>query len=67
MSFSKLNHSMAWAGRSYRPNSLTTKGRFNPRIPSVSGKKNAKEELVWYDVPKNLKKILERKTQKWTV
>ena len=48
---------MTWAGRSYRPNSLTTRGgKFNPRIPSVSGKKNAEDELVWYGVPKNLKK-----------
>ena len=67
MSFSKLNHSMSWAGRSYRPNSLTTKGKFNPRIPSVSGNKNAEDELVWYDVPKNLKTRLEKKTQKITV
>ena len=58
---------MSWAGRSYRPNSLTTKGKFNPRIPSVSGNKNAEDELVWYDVPKNLKTRLEKKTQKVTV
>ena len=58
---------MAWAGKSYRPNSLTTKGKFNPRIPSVSGNKNAKEELVWQDVPENLRKRLEKKTQRITL
>ena len=67
MSFSKLNHSMSWAGRTYRPNSLTTRGRFNPRVPSVSEDKNAEDELIWYDVPKKLKERLDKKSQKITV
>ena len=67
MSFSKPVNVTTWAGKGQRFNSLSSKrGKFNPRIPTLSVERNAEEELVWADYPKNLKERLANKEQRIT-
>ena len=67
MSFSKPITAATWAGKSQRNNSLSNeRGKFNPRIPTISIERNVDEELVWADYPDNLKKRLSKKSQKIT-
>ena len=69
MSFSKPINAATWAGKSQRNNSLSNeKGKFNPRIPTatISVERNVEEELVWADYPDNLRKRLNKKSQKIT-
>ena len=67
MSLSKPVDVTTWAGTQNKGNSLTgSKGKFNPRIPTQSAERNAQEEIIWADYPKNLRKRLERKAQKIT-
>ena len=63
MSFSKPLHSMSWAGKDYTPNSLTSKRKFNPKLPSLPVEENADVELVYKDYPEGLRKRLDDKTQ----
>ena len=67
MSFSKPVNADTWSGKSQRNNSLSNeRGKFNPRIPTISIERNIDEELVWADYPDNLKKRLSKKSQKIT-
>ena len=67
MSFSKPVNADTWSGKSQRNNSLSNeRGKFNPRIPTISIERNVDEELVWADYPDNLKKRLSKKSQKIT-
>ena len=53
--------------KSQRNNSLSNeKGKFNPRIPTISVERNVEEELVWADYPDNLRRRLNKKSQKIT-
>ena len=46
---------------------MTSRGRFNPRIPPITVKENATKELIWGDYPTKLKERLSKKPQKITV
>ena len=66
MSFSKPIVPSTWAGRHYRQNNLTSRGRFNPRIPSISIRESTEDLMVWNDYPTKLKTRLSRKPQRIT-
>ena len=66
MSFSKPVVPSTWAGKHYRQNTLSSGGRFNPRIPSISVRESTEDLMVWNDYPPKLKKRLSKKPQKIT-
>ena len=63
MSYSKPAEPISWAGGDYKRNSLTGRGKFNPRIPAISAERNAEKELIWQDCPPELSKRLKNKDQ----
>ena len=57
----------SWAGNDYVASSLAPGGTFNPRIPIISALVDGTEdELVWDDIPENLRKRLKAGTQRIT-
>ena len=66
MSFSKPLHPSSWAGKGYSGNSLTSKGKFNPRIPSIDPVKMKEDSMVWMDFPAKLQSRLKKKPQRIT-
>ena len=55
--------SMSWAGTGAKVNSLTGKGKFNPRIPIDQPGDEGDDALIWSDVPFALEERLKDKPQ----
>ena len=54
-----------WAGDEYAGNSLAAEGSFNPRVP-VRADDTSGDLQVWADIPKRLKRRLEKNAAKVT-
>ena len=58
--------SMAWAGSNVKVNSLTGKGKFDPRVPIDQPGEEGDDALIWADVPEALQERLADKPQRIT-
>ena len=55
-----------WAGTKARVNTLTGKGKFDPKVPIDHAGDEGDDDLIWADCPKNLLERLEEKPQQIT-